>query len=266
MPLVITTSIEAPGHTPVDDIKEFFEGLAEASRQHEIANGGGNVREASEFSCHGTVIGLVSTGAQLRRNGAQPDDLLVAIGDCGRFAPAFLRAKKFGFDSLSHNEKQQLCRPRAYIKEMKVLHDRGLLSAASDNSDGILGALWNIAEASGCTIELDMSQEILPERVTKTASEFGYNPWNFMFFWGDWQVVASVPPAQSDDFWRVAEEHHISVQRLGRACKGPPKLMGLSDGRRRRLKLIRNENFSQSSFNKNVTAHVEYMLRSQLWV
>ncbi len=264
-PLAITTSIEAPGDMAVDDFKEFFQGMAEASREHGIANGGGNVRQASKFACHGTAIGVVPTGAQLRRGGARPSDLLVAVGECGRFATAYVRAKEYGFGALSCEEQTQLCRPRARVNEMQILHGRGLVSAASDNSDGLLGALWNIAEASGCAVELDMSREALPKRVAEVASEFGYNPWNLMFFWGDWQVVVSVPAARTDDFWRVAKAHHISAQNLGRVCEGPPRLVGLSEGRRHNLRLLRNENFLQSSFNTDILAHVEFMLRSQLW-
>jgi len=264
-PLIITTSVEAPADMAVDDFKGFFEGIAEASQEHGIANGGGNVREAPKFACHGTAIGVTPTDAQLRRNGAQSGDLIVSVGECGRFATAYVRAKNHGFDSLSPDEQTQLCRPRARVNEMQILHSNGLVSAASDNSDGVMGAIWNIAEASGCAIELDMSPESLPERVVEVASEFGYNPWNLMFFWGDWQVVVSVPPGRSDEFWRVSKEHRIPVQHLGRACAGPPRLVGLSEGRRHNLRLLRNENFLKSSFNTDVEEHVEFMLRSQLW-
>lgn len=265
VPLVITTSVEAPRDMAVEDFKEFFQGIAEASREHGVTNGGGNVREAPRFACHTTAIGVVPTSAQLRRGGARPGDLLIAVGECGHFGAAYVRAKERGLDALSEVEHARLCRPRAYIKEMQLLHGPGLLSAASDNSDGVLGALWNIAEASGCAVELDMSTRALPKPVAEVASEFGYNPWNLMFFWGDWQVIVSVPPARSDDFWRTAKEHRISVQRLGRACEGPPRLVGLSEGHRRSLQLIRNENFLESSFNADVVTNVEFMLRSALW-
>jgi thiamine-monophosphate kinase len=264
-PLVITTSVEAPPGMAVDDFKEFFEGMAEASRDHGIANGGGNVRDAPRFACHGTAIGVVPTGAQLRRSGARPDDFVVAVGECGRFGTAYVRAKERGFQALSRDEQAQLCRPRAYANEMQILHSRGLVSAASDDSDGVLGALWNIAEASGCSIELDMSPGALPGRVAGVARELGYNPWNLMFFWGGWQVIVSVPGPQSDEFWRVAKEHRIPVQRLGRTCEGPPRLVGLSEGRRRSLRLLRNENFLESSFGASAVTNVEFMLRSPLW-
>jgi len=264
-PLAITTSIEAPGNMLVNDFKEFFDGIADACQEHGIANAGGNIREAPKFACHGTAIGIVPVGSQLKRNGAQPGDILVSIGECGRFAAAYLKGEKYGFDKLSKDDQIRLTRPHARTKEMQILHSQGLVNAACDNSDGVLGSLWNIAEASKCAIELDISPDLIPKQVAEAASEFGYNPWNLMFFWGDWQVIASVPVNQSDNFWKSAKEHRIPVQNLGRACEGPPQLMGLSEGRRHSLRLLRNENFLKSSFNTDIEEHVDFMLRSQLW-
>lgn len=264
-PLAITTSMEAPSDMLVSDFKEFFEGIADASQEHNIANAGGNIRARSAFACHGTAIGTISSGARLRRNGAQPGDIIVSIGQCGRFASAYLRAKQSGFDSLSIDEQAILVRPVARIREMQLLHSRGLVNAASDNSDGVLGAVWNIAERSKCTIEIDMLPVALPDNVIKVASEFGYDPWNLMFFWGDWQVIASVPLARSDEFWRTSKEYSIPVQHLGHVREGPPRLLGLIEGRKHSLRLLRNENFIKSSFNINVEEHVESMLKSQLW-
>ena len=93
-PLAITTSIEAPGDMLINDFKEFFDGMADACQEHGIANTGGNIREAPKFACHGTAIGTVPVGSQLRRNGARPGDILISIGECGLFATAYLKGKK----------------------------------------------------------------------------------------------------------------------------------------------------------------------------
>lgn len=264
-PLAITSSVEAPPDMAVDDFREFFEGMAEASREHGIANAGGNVREAPRFACHATALGVVPKGDQLRRTGAHPGDLLYAVGESGQFGAAYVRAKERGFDTLCQSEQERLCRPRARISEMQILHRHGLISAASDNSDGVLGAFWNIAEASGCSIEIDMSSRALPRDVEGTARDLGYDPWNLMFFWGDWQVLVSVPAARNDDFLRAAKEHHIPIQRFGGVGEGPPQLVGLIEGHRRSLRLLRNENFREFSFGADVLTNVEFMLKSPLW-
>jgi thiamine-monophosphate kinase len=249
----------------VEDFREFFEGLAEASKEHDIENGGGNVRQAPRFACHATAIGVAPAGARLSRGGARPGDLVFAVGECGRFGAAYVRAKERGLDALTPAEQTYLCRPRAYVKEMQALCAHGCVTAASDNSDGVLGALWNIAEASECAVEVDMTDGALPLPVAEVAREFGYDPWNLMFFWGDWQVVVAVPAAKADGFLRVAKEHGVSVRQLGRACDGPTRLVGMSEKGQRELRVIRNENFRVSSFNADVAANVEFMLKSPLW-
>ena len=265
-PLAITTSIEAPSDMLVSDFKEFFEGIADASQEHSIANAGGNIRARSAFACHGTAIGTISSGARLRRNGAQPGDIIVSVGQCGRFASAYLRAKQSGFDNLSIDEQAILIRPVARIREMQLLHSRGLVTAASDNSDGVLGAIWNISEGSKCTIEIDMLPETLPDDVIKAASEFGYDPWNLMFFWGDWQIIAAIASNKAHDFWSVVKEFNIPVQRLGRCSKGSPQILGVRGEHKQRLKLLRNENFVHTSFNLDLDTHIEFMLSSCLYL
>ena len=264
-PLVITTSIEAPGSMSVEDIKEFFIGMAEAAREHNITNAGGNIRESSQFACHGTAIGTVPINSRIRRNGSQPGDIIVAIGNCCQFPIAYIKGRKCGFDELSIDEKDSLTRPRANIKEMQILRNNGLVNAASDNSDGILGAIWNIAEASGCSIELDMSLKNIPEIIIKTAYEHGYNPWNVFYFWGDWQVIVSVPQSNTAEFWCVIEKNHISAYSLGHFCEGPPQLFGNVEGTKKNIYLARNESFVKDSFNNDTLRHVEFMLRRPLW-
>jgi thiamine-monophosphate kinase len=265
IPLVITTSVEAPRSMTVTDLREFFEGMAEASHAHNIANAGGNIREAKGFASHGTAIGLVRRASGLRRNGARPGDQLIAVGRCGLFASAFLRAKNLGLDALSPEEQQCLVRPRARAEELRTLSGRSVLTAASDASDGVLGAVWNIAEASGCAAELDLSPEAIPPYVLAVASEFHYDPWNLMFFWGDWQVIVSVPLEHLDEFRGVANERQIPTQFLGVVREGPPRLLGTRDATTKTLRLLRNESFVRPSFNGDVMSHVESMLRTELW-
>ncbi|MBD3352318.1 MAG: hypothetical protein GF364_12600 [Candidatus Lokiarchaeota archaeon] len=264
-PLVFTTSIDAPKDMLVDELKEFFEGIAEASRVHNISNAGGNIREASKFACHTTVIGLSAKEKYLRRVGAVAGDYFFSVGNCGKFCSVFLKAKQEGFCNLSSDEQNVLCRPYARINEMKLLFENNLFNAASDNSDGVLGSLWNIADASKCSIVLDMSDKLLPDYVKKAALDYDYDPWNLFYFWGDWQVIVSVPTAKLDSFTNLTKNNNIPIYFLGRADKGPPELIGHSGERTGNVKLLRNENFQKSSFNQNVLEHVESMLRTPIW-
>src|SRR6266852_2901517 len=152
-PLGITSSVEAPSSLGVEQFRDFFSGMAAACKAFELQNAGGNIRQAPRFECHGMAVGMTSTKVPLlTRKGCLPGDLLVAVGESGRFISAYLKARRFGIDALEQREHDALFLPKPQLREMIILKEAGLLHASSDNSDGVLGALWNIAERSNCGI------------------------------------------------------------------------------------------------------------------
>ena len=263
--VAFTSSVEAPDDMPVSDFRSAFEGMAAACHEFGIPNAGGNIKTGPRFCCHGTAIGAVPSGSALTRRGCRPGDAIVAIGECGRFIACYLMARRAGLSSLPESEKARLLRPKPQLRAMTSLRKAGVVSASSDNSDGILGAAWNIAEASGCTIEFDMKDELVSDAVRETAHVEGADPWNLMFMWGDWQVLISVPKESLAKFVRLTSRNHVPSLLLGRAGQGEPTLFGIRDGRRRPLNLLRNENFASSAFNSSVAEHLEYMLRGNLF-
>ena len=110
-----------------------------------------------------------------------------------------------------------------------------------------------------------MNPECLPSLVLHTAEVEGINPWNIMFFWGDYNVVAAVRPDRIEDFHNTAFRSSVAYRVLGRVAAGPPALYGLAGSRKRRLRVLRNENFMRQSFNSDVGGHVDHMLRTQLF-
>jgi len=263
-PVAFTSSIDAPGSMSADDLKSFFKGITSACRALKTPNGGGNIRSAAAFACHGTAIGLDSTGEPLTRAGCQPDDHVIVVGPSGLFITAFLKAKAQGLGSLSPLEQESLLRPRPKVREMEILHRAGVLSAASDNSDGVLGALWNIAERSNRAFELELLPDHVPNEVLQAATSIGADPWNLMFCWGDWQVVVTVKRNELARFNQIAKDNQIEYLHLGKAVTGPPSLVALCGAARRRLNVVRNENFTKTGFNASSEENLQYMLHTPL--
>jgi thiamine-monophosphate kinase len=263
--LALTTSIEAPGEMLVAELNDFFTGLADFCRSFSISTAGGNIREAATFACHTTAFGRTARAKSLGRHGCRPGDVIVSVGACGEFISAFLKAQEKGLDALSKPEQTRLLRPKPQLEAMLSLNRKGLLSAASDNSDGVLGTIWNIAEASKCAIEITMKDESIPDSVLEAARRTSINPWNLMFFWGDWQTVAAVPRDRYDRFVQEAGAQKIGFIKLGRALPGNPAIYGLYKNGRFRLPILRNEGFRSNSFTTQPLEHVLGMLRSPLF-
>jgi thiamine-monophosphate kinase len=251
---------------PVTHINEFFDGLAEACAEFGLSVAGGNIRSAQRFAAHGTALGLVRTKPFLGRGGAKPGDYLLVIGECGKFISTYLKARREGIRTIDEADLQVVTRPRPQLLLMRSLRDAGLIEAASDNSDGLLGAIWNVCESSLCAADIEMNNESLPQVVLSNAQIEGINPWNIMFFWGDYNVVVAVRSHRIKDFIDAARALNVSYRLLGRMSAGPPALHGLIGSERRQLRLLRNENFRQQGFNSDVNDHVNYMLREQLFI
>jgi|SRR5579864_574250 len=264
--LALCNSVEAPGDMHVSELKDFFSGLAAFCRTFSIRSAGGNIRDGQRFACHATAVGFSSRGKVLGRSGCKPGDIIVSVGTCGEFISAFLKAQRNGFHSLSESEQAVLLRPRPQLFEMQSLNESSLISAASDNSDGVLGAIWNIAEASTCAIELDMRNDLVPDSIAEEARTAGANPWNLMFFWGDWQVIAAVPKDKYERFVTETAAKAICYRKLGLAHEGPPVIWGSSQNGRCQLRVLRNEAFRPRSFDTNPLDHIVNMLHTSVFL
>lgn len=264
-PIAFTSSVEAPSSMLVQSFREFFSGMIAACRAFNLANAGGNIRQAPRFECHGTAFGECPADREpLTRSGAKPRDVIVAIGTLGRCICAYLKASVDGLQSLDDSQRNSLLQPTVKIREMIALAKERVASAASDNSDGVLGAIWNILEKSNVGAILDLDRSILSDEILQTAQRFKLDPWNLAFFWGDWQVIACIRSTSLDSFASFTRSHSIPYQYLGRIAEGPVQILGRRGAEIHRLNLIRNENFTADSYNSAVQDQVDYQLRAPL--
>lgn len=264
-PVAFTTSIEAPSSMLVSDLEDFFSGVHDACKEIGIPNAGGNINEGRHFSCHGTAIGTVPVGQKITRSGVEPSDEIYIIGESGYFISLYIKARKLGFNSLTSKEADRLLKPTSLLKEMRVLRDAGVLSAASDNSDGLAGTLWNLAERSKVGIELNLNDDVLSELLLWAASIEQINPWNLFFCWGDWQQVVVIKQESKSTFESIVKINKINHTYLGSAIDKAPILFLVVNGRRRQLKLLRNENFRKYSYNNIAALSLDYMLHASLF-
>ncbi len=245
--LFMTNCLAAPNATPEDEVRAYFRGYSEALEHFGFANGGGDLSSAEEFRSVCTAVGWV-TGDPIRRNGCSPGDILACVGRSGAFAAAFLSAIAHARDELSPETITTLSRPIPRLREMRTLHQECTVTAASDASDGLMGAIWNIAERSRCAFVLELSSQQRLKVVDDAASAFGLDPWSLYFFWGDWQVAITFRESDLHAITRLAEEHDIELTVLGRAIDGNPRLTATVDGLRCSVNLIRNEHFSPDTY------------------
>lgn len=234
-------------------------------------NGGGDLRHGPNLLARVFGVGLVEHGRRIGRSGATPGDHLVVIGPAGAFMANFLLAMKAEETSslaLRPEDSPQLMRfPEPQLEAMQVLAGLDLISAAADTSDGLIGAVDNIARASKCGFHLTLDEAHLAPEVHAAAKQCEVDsPWNIFFAWGDWSIAAIVPAGRLDTFKDVCKVRGFEWRSIGEAKLGS----GLTAHRKGveeqlDLAIIRNENFASRGFNAGIIGHLDYILRTPLW-
>ena len=113
------------------------------------------------------------------------------------------------------------------MKAMSMLAERGLVSAAIDNSDGLLPSLSQISEASSLTAVCDLDMLTPPD----DAQGLEIDPVRCWLGWGDWNVVAAVPRSAEADVHRVARSSGTVITIIGELRSGDSSVVLRRGGR-----------------------------------
>jgi len=265
-PLAISLAVEAKSEMLVSELMDFFKGVKTAAKVMDITVSGGNIKANTQFISNATAIGYLKSGQkELTRRSCKPGDIAISVGDNGKYIVSYLKFLKYGFDALNKSEQLKISSPLSQLRQMQLLNSGTNISAASDNSDSVLGSLWNIAEKSNCGFQLDFDSIKLPGYITAFAKDQNLNPWNLFLFWGDWQVILTLPPSSFKKFELICKTNNIGYTVLGKATKGLPQLTAKEKKQIRKLKLLRNENFSNLSYNSDTKNHMDYLLKENLF-
>ncbi len=266
LPLLLSNCVDAPPTLAVDDFAAFMEGYFQACSKFGFYNGGGDIRQGQTLGARVFGVGLVEHGRKIGRRGARPGDHLVIIGHPGRFMATYLLARQMEGNRLEGDDAKILRFPEPPVEEMRMLAREGLVASASDSSDGVLGAVDNIARGSNCDFIFSLDSEAVPELIQRAALVNKLDPWNILFCWGDWCDAVIVPATEYEAFEKFAAEHKIAWLYLGSTEAGSGKLWAETRLGRRRLRPLRNENFVRRGFNADLSAHLSYMLETPLFL
>ncbi|MBE0409182.1 MAG: AIR synthase family protein [Anaerolineales bacterium] len=132
----------------------------------------------------GTMIGEVSRDRLITPRGAAPGDRILLTKGVPIEATAIL-AREFGGDLegvLSADEIDQarnfLYQPGiSVVQDAQVAIRSGKVTAMHDPTEGgLAGALWELAEASGCSLVVDTNVVNVPQLSARICAAFGLDP------------------------------------------------------------------------------------------
>jgi thiamine-monophosphate kinase len=265
-PIGLLTSLTLPNEMLVSDFERLLDGIDSCCSYVGSHVKGGNLRERHEVNCEAMALGIVRHGNPLSRAGARPGDAILSLGTMGYFWSAVLSLQQ-GVD-IGHEDPTMediLLRPRPLVEVGASLRAAGVLSACTDNSDGIYGSLRALSQASpgiGFQVECDAIE--FSDLVTRTGRRLGVEPLRLGLGFGDLQLISTVEAAKVREVEAICRLHNVAVARIGTVVARPGIWLRSADldGR---MTDFDNERFTfGSQFTGGLAAYCDRLLKQPL--
>jgi thiamine-monophosphate kinase len=146
----------------------------------------------------------------LTRVGAKDGDAIISIGQGGAFWRDALRL--LNDKDIGPKDSSPVFKPSSQIDFVHRLAREGLVSAAMDNSDGLLPSLSELASKNSLGIVLDLEALTVPGLTQEESGDAA----RYWLGWGDWNVILAVSPAHEDRLFELAHVSGASAHRIGR--------------------------------------------------
>ncbi len=235
-PEFMTYTLLLPGSAPEDDARRIITSVSEAAAELGITIAGGhtgwydtvNVPIVGGVTVWGTGERWVSPG------GARPGDVLLMTKGPAIEAAALLgvlyreRLEK----ALSSEALQRLAEridQISVVEDALVAFDAGGVHAMHDATEGgVFGGLWEMATASGVSVQVDLTDVPVPEDIAGIARTLAFDPWMAI---SEGTLLAAADPARVEGIRAAWNRRGIESYVLGRCVDGPPGGSVRRDGR-----------------------------------
>ena len=153
-----------------DWLAEFAAGFSDLARAHDVALVGGDTT-SGPLCASIQILGHVPRGQALLRSGARPGDLVFVSGSPGDAAAglAVEQGRLKATPDVTVYLRKRFLVPTPRMALGKSL--RGFASACIDISDGLLGDVGKLAQASGCGVELDYEHLPVSESLVEAVGD-----------------------------------------------------------------------------------------------
>jgi thiamine-monophosphate kinase len=224
IPRYALIALALPADTPVAHVTALYEGMIELAKLYKVAIIGGNITRAPQVSITITVIGSAGKTI-LKRSAALPGDTIAVTGYPGSAAAGLemlsrklelrIRTTKYLKNAFVH--------PIPRIAEAQTLVNNGI-NAAIDISDGLLGDLRHICEASrvGARIVTDL----LPIHETVKA---GFKEKALELALGGGEDYELLFTGKAEIINRIRSEIQCPVTVIGEITAGEPGKIAIVD-------------------------------------
>ncbi|MDD4169382.1 MAG: thiamine-phosphate kinase [Desulfotomaculaceae bacterium] len=216
-PLYYLVAISLPGHTKVQFVEEFYQGMQDLALTHGAhLIGGDTVGAEDKIAISVTVTGQVKKDEVIFRHGASPGDLVYVSGFLGDSAAGLKVMLKGLRGRLAPEIESYLIKrhvdpePRLHLGRQLAVNR--LASALNDISDGLVKKLWEIALSSQVLIQIDPETIPISDQLGRFSRQLNISPIDLALHGGeDYELLFTVPPEQE----ALLYKHQLPVKKIG---------------------------------------------------
>ncbi len=204
-PLGFVLSLGLPHDLPLKEFDEIIDGVLDTCQTQKMGLIGGDTNQSRELILSGACLGIVGKKEVLMKDGAKPGDIVAVTGPLGVAAaglefllsPPVLRDKlkdKIDPSTLEILLKHAL-EPQARLKEGIILAKKGIVTSATDITDGLASELYELMQASPQKLGITLFETMIPviPEVEEVASVLDRNPLDFALYYGeDFELLLTV--------------------------------------------------------------------------
>ncbi len=234
-PIAVMMTVLAPAGTTEDDLLQIMDDANKAAARVHVEIMGGHTEITDVVNR--VLISTVALGKHHREtmvttSGAQTGDVVIMTKTAGLEGTAILAHDKEQdlADIVSHKiieEAKALKNHISVVPEGMIAGRVGVNSMHDATEGGILGAAWELAEASGKGLEINMDKIPVLEATRKICAAFDINPYRLI---SSGVMVMSVAKEQLDQLGQALAEAGIQWSAIGEITEGERYMT--TDGKR----------------------------------
>ncbi len=200
-------------------LEKFAAGFLDLADAHSVALVGGDTTRGP-LTVSVQILGCVPRGSALRRAGGAPGDILAVSGTLGDAAAGLALRQGPAAAKLAPDAQQLLQRfdypaPRVRLGQAA----RGIASAAMDLSDGLVGDLPKLAQASGVAAHVRIEALPLSAALRNSVSPSQARDWA-LAGGDDYELLLAVPEKRFAELQGAAARLNLTLTPIGELRAG----------------------------------------------
>lgn len=234
-PIGVMLTILLPENTEEAELKGMMRQMEEACAQAHVQIMGGHTevtRAVNQPLINVCGVGKAKVGQLVSTGGAKPGDDMIVTKWIGLEGTSII-AKEKEQELLTRYPGQLVENAKNFDKFLSVLPEAATaiksgVSAMHDVTEGgIFGALWEMAEASGVGLEIDLKKIPVKQETIEVCEFFGINPYELI---SSGSMLMAAPDGNT--LVRELEKQGIHAAVVGKAVAGNDRVLINEDERR----------------------------------